>query len=167
MSGYHLQLAQKYRQAGIVVDTNLLILLIVGTCDIKRITKFKRTNKYMEDDYELLARFVRFFDNIVTSPNILTEACNLCQTLNAETDHALYRAFSQIIASLNECYVASVNVLGERAFFTLGISGSVILDLCKQGRLLLTDDLPLYGYITSLGLDAVNFNHVRTLSWNS
>lgn len=167
MGAYHTHLVRKYHQSGLIIDTNLLILLIVGSCDTKRITKFKRTSNYMEEDFTLIRNFVKLFNDIVTTPNILTEACNLCLALNAETDNSLYRTFGGIIDSLNERYVASVKIASEKAFFSFGISDTVIAELCRQGRLLLTDDLPLYGYITSQGMDAVNFNHIRSLSWTT
>lgn len=165
MGAYLPYLARKYRRSGLVIDTNLLIMLIVGSCDIKYITRFKRTSNYIEEDFKLITDFIRLFDDIVATPNIFTEVCNLCLTLNSETNNALYRTFSGIIKSLNEQYIPSIRVSSDTAFFSFGISDTATLELCRQGRLLLTDDLPLYGYITSQGMDAVNFNHIRSLGW--
>jgi DNA-binding transcriptional regulator/RsmH inhibitor MraZ len=121
----------------------------------------------MEKDFTLIRNFIKPFENIVTTPNILTEACNLCLKLNAKTDNSLYRTFGGIINSLKERYVASVKIANEKAFFFFGISDTVIVEMCKQGRLLLTDDLRLYNHIISQGMDAINFNHIRSWSWTN
>ncbi len=168
MNSYLTSLVFKHQQKGLIIDTNLLILLIVGSCDIKRITKFTRTNIYTEKDFEIIRRFIKpFNNNIVTTPNILTEACNLCLGLNAETDNALYYTFRRIIDYLKEQYIASVKIVSEKekAFFSFGISDTAIVELCEQGRLLLTDDLELYNYVISQKMHALNFNHIRTMNW--
>lgn len=162
---YAAQLIRKYKRNGLIIDTNLLILIIVGSFDPKIIPRFKRTSKYLEDDFSLMINFIKFFDNIITTPNILTETCNLSLNLNFETENGLYRTFAKIIYSLRENYVTSIDLPKENAFFQFGISDSAIIELCKQGRLLLTDDFPLYGYVTAQGMDAINFNHIRTLNW--
>jgi len=41
---------------GLLIDTNLLVLFIVGTVNRNRIGNFKRTSKYSKDDYDLLVR---------------------------------------------------------------------------------------------------------------
>jgi hypothetical protein len=38
--------------------------------------------------------------------------------------------------------------------------------LVKNRYLLLTDDFRLSQYFASAGGDAINFNHIRTASWN-
>jgi hypothetical protein len=49
-----------YRRKGILVDTNLLLLLIVGATP--SIKNFKRTNMYDSSDYELLVRLIDQFE---------------------------------------------------------------------------------------------------------
>ncbi len=165
MHDYHRTLVDRYCHKGLIIDTNLLILLLVGSCDPRLVTTFKRTNKYVEDDFRLMSRFVACFRDIVTTPNIITEVCNLCLGLNRRTDNKLYRAFGELIERVRENHIPAVRLKHCGAFFRFGISDTAIVELCGQGRLLLTDDLPLYAYVKKQEFDAVNFNHIRTAAW--
>lgn len=69
-----------YRNHGIIIDANLLLLLFIGSVNKAFITKFKRTKAYIPEDYELLTRFLGLFSSIVTLPNILTEVGNLANS---------------------------------------------------------------------------------------
>lgn len=44
---------QNARTRGILIDTNLLVLLLVGAVNRDRIPKFKRTRGYTADDWDL------------------------------------------------------------------------------------------------------------------
>lgn len=47
--------------AGLLVDTNLLVLFAVGTFNPNRIEHLKRTRQYSKTDFELLLRFLEQF----------------------------------------------------------------------------------------------------------
>ncbi len=49
-------LLSKYQHKGILVDTNILVLWFVGTANRERIAKFKRTETFLPEDYDLLVR---------------------------------------------------------------------------------------------------------------
>jgi hypothetical protein len=42
------------RSRGILIDTNLFVLLIVGSGNRQRISQFKRTRRYTPEDWDLL-----------------------------------------------------------------------------------------------------------------
>ena len=46
MTNYLDSLFARYRQKGILVDTNILLLLFVGSVNRKRISQFKRTQQF-------------------------------------------------------------------------------------------------------------------------
>ncbi len=47
-------LVNKHRANGLLIDTNLLVLYLVGRTNKHRIEVFKRTSTYTIQDYELL-----------------------------------------------------------------------------------------------------------------
>lgn len=57
----------------IVIDTNVLIILIIGGIDTKLISKHKRTNLYDENNYVYILNLIKDFDNLLVLPNIWTE----------------------------------------------------------------------------------------------
>lgn len=67
----------QYRQKGILIDTNILLLYFVGTVNRARISRFNRTEKFTPEDYDTLIEIINFFPKRVTTPNILTEVNSL------------------------------------------------------------------------------------------
>ena len=51
-------LVKKHRANGLLLDTNLLVLFLVGRANKRRIADFKRTQAYTVEDYELLESLV-------------------------------------------------------------------------------------------------------------
>ncbi len=58
------------QKRGLLLDSNILTVYLVGLYDVKRIPEFKRTKGfYTTDDFYLLQKFVTLFDNrLVTTP---------------------------------------------------------------------------------------------------
>ena len=71
--------------AGLLVDTNLLVLLVVGSVNRDRIETFKRTSKYTKADYDLLTRVLGAFQKIYTVAHVLAEVSNLTDLSSAHT----------------------------------------------------------------------------------
>ena len=46
------QLLKKYQSKGILVDTNILLLWLVGRVNQKRISRFNRTKKFLPEHYQ-------------------------------------------------------------------------------------------------------------------
>jgi hypothetical protein len=52
------QLINRHSVSGILVDTNLLLLYLIGRTNRHRISRFKRTQAYTIEDFDLLNRFM-------------------------------------------------------------------------------------------------------------
>jgi hypothetical protein len=81
MSDYLETMFDKYKAQGILIDSNLMLLIAVGIYNTQRILTFKRTMRYTLDDFELMLRILYRFHRRVTTPNILTEVDNSKQLL--------------------------------------------------------------------------------------
>jgi rRNA-processing protein FCF1 len=152
-----------YRNKGLLVDSNLLLLYFVGSYDPARISNFKRTHSkgFREDDFNLLTRLVRLFARIVTTPNILTEVSNLSGQLREDKKQAYYVDFEKLVQSFAEHYIESKELCALTHFKSFGLTDSGIIALAMGKFLVLTDDGPLSGYLQNVGIDVINFNHVR------
>ena len=60
-----------------ILDTNLLLLFVVGTTNLSYIEKHKRLKSFSVEDFELLLRAISGADAILLYPNTLTETSNL------------------------------------------------------------------------------------------
>ena len=161
MSYYDILIARN-RQRGLLIDTEPLLLFFVGTCDKNRIQTSRCTRTFTVKDYDLLNQFMGNFRRIVTTPNILTEACNLLGHESDKIRSKFYMFFSSCIRGFEERYTPSKKIVAHRHFCKFGLTDLVTFDNAKGRYLVLTADLPLFGYLQNIGVDVINFNHLRT-----
>lgn len=160
------ELVKAHKDRGVLLDTNLLLVYLVGMFDPGRLTKFKRTAAFTPEDFYLLAQLLRFLGRIVTTPNILTEVNSFSNQLPEALKKAYYAKFARQIVLMDEHYVGSELVSSLASFARLGLTDLGIETLARDRYLVLTDDLKLTYHLHALGIGAINFNHVRDPSWN-
>lgn len=165
MNEYDELLIDKHAGSGIVLDTGLLLLLIIGNARRELVGTFKRLNSFVPEDYDALTTIVNRFQTIATTPNILTEVSNLADRLRDKYKEVYLNAFIAEISLLDEKYVPTKDVLASDAFSIFGLSDAVIAEIANRDLLVMTTDSPLYHYLLTIGLPVLNFNHIRTLFW--
>ena len=144
-----------------LVDTNLLLLYLVGKSDPRIIPRFIRTQKYTIEDFQILKKLLElFFSALVTTPNILTEVSNLVTKLSENDRPAFFDQMKLSIATLDERYCPSRTAVEDRNYRKFGLTDATILST-EGNFLVLTDDLPLYQLLSSRGRDVINFTHIR------
>lgn len=156
----------RYRQAGILVDTNILLLYVVGLVNRQRISKFKRTQQFFPEDYDLLTQILKSFQKVVTTPNILTEVNSLANQLGEPERSRCLQLFGQAIAKLQEIHQPSQQLALLPEFQKFGLTDCGILNVAQGSYLVLTDDLRLTATLQRKGIDTVNFNNIRVLNWS-
>ncbi len=156
------RLLRQYRRVGVMVDTNMLLLYVVGVTDPRVIETFHHTKNYTVDDFEILADFIDNFTRRLTTPHILTEVSNFVGKL---PDYLKVTAFDRLAAMtqvyLQEYYVPAEMVANMRAFRLFGLTDVGIAEVVHEQYLVLTDDFPLTAYLQGRGIDVLNFNHLR------
>jgi hypothetical protein len=162
MPGYPEALIEKYRRKGVLIDTNLLVLLAIGVYNPARILTFKRTFKYTIDDFDLLLRIIGFFERKVITPNILTEVDNIARQMPEREHAAVADVISQLLLRFLEVYIPSVQVLGQRPYAERGLTDCVTI-ACAEETLIVTDDFALSNRLSSSGFDVLNINHIRNI----
>lgn len=161
MNDYISRLIQKYHRKGILIDTNILLLYIVGSVNKEAIGKFKRTNRFSSEDFDTLVSILGRFQVKITTSNILTETSNLLGHLDKNLRPNYFGSFATGVNTLQEILVKSSNVTNSKVFFDLGLTDAVIAETARDNYVVLTDDFPLYHYLNSSGIDAINYNHIR------
>jgi hypothetical protein len=152
----------KYYKTGIVVDTNLMVLYIVGLFDIGLIERHNRTKAYTKQDFLTLYRLLGKFKTTLTTPNILTETSNLTETGDEKFKDSFFSKFAETIRSFDERHSASIDLTTEKGFKKFGLADSSITKLASQGNLIITDDLRLSAYLSNQNMPVLNFNHIRS-----
>ena len=166
MEDEHLQsLIEKYRQLGLVIDSNLLLLYLIGKFEPSLIRSFRRTQQFSEAEFQLLTRFVGLFVKVLTLPNILTEVSNLAGQLPENTALEFRESFRESIHLLDERYCESNVAVAQPMFSRVGLTDAALASVSAQRHLVLTDDFRLTGLLAKHGIDVINFNHIRVLAW--
>jgi hypothetical protein len=157
-------MVSRHRRGGVLVDTNLLLLFFVGSYDRSLVERFSRTaDRFVSADYDILASLLEGFEQIVTTPHVLTETSNLMGGLSGRAKAGCFALLARSLPAMKERYVTGAVLATRAPLVTLGITDAGILEVAAERYLVLTDDFPLYNYLTSTGIDALNFNHLRSL----
>ena len=158
-------LIEKHRAKGVFVDTNLLVLLLVGLVNTERIRNFKRTQDFTIDDFHLLERLVEWFSSpLIATPHVLSQVSDLTD-LSGEERRLIRELFKSTIAEIEERYDTARELVQNPLFDRFGLGDASIAAVCERNVLVLTADVQLQVALSTSGFDALNFNHVRALQW--
>jgi hypothetical protein len=151
------------RASGLLLDTNILLLDIVGGLGEGLVERFKRTrDRFESSDLAVLRKATAAAKVLLTTPHVLTETSNfLGQLPNRYALQARRILLERLKVWTEDGVAAQQAALQPEVFCRLGITDWAISHLAKRGFLVLTDDLLLYNQISSSGSVALNFNHLR------
>jgi predicted nucleic acid-binding protein len=154
-------------RSGLLIDTNLLVLYVVGAVNRDRIKTFKRTSRYSKADYELLVRVIGQFEPLFTVAHVLAEVSNLTDLPGFERSQAR-SVLKNAIGLLTEPEMPSQRAVDDPLYEALGLVDAAIGAVARaSGCKVLTDDLDLYLHLCRDGVEALNFAHLQAASWGS
>lgn len=153
----------RYRSTGILIDTNILLLLIVGSYKRELVGRHKRTIPFLPRDYDLLVRLVGGFDKILTTHAIMCEVSNLASPIADPDRTGILATLRAFVGAVQEHTISSIDACECESFLKIGITDSGILELAKTDIPVLTDDGVLANFIQASGATAFNFHHLRQL----
>lgn len=152
------------RSAAAIVDTNLLVLLSVGTWNRAFIATHKRTTQFTPEDYDLLVHLLSQYNALLITPNILSESSNLCAQTGEPARSNVLATLAAFTRDREERYIRSSDASSHSTYIRLGLTDAAI-HLAAHDATVLTTDLDLYLSLSSSGNSVVNFNHLR--DWGS
>lgn len=160
------QLLVRYRESGLLVDSNLLLLFFVGAFDRTQIRQFKRTREYTEEDFDILSSVLVFFKRIITTPNILTEVSNFLGQLSGSLRYSAFRSFGEKIRLqiIDESYAPSKEMTLHSHFELFGLTDIGITVTAKGKYLVLTNDHDLAQFLIMQGVDVLTLTILREIA---
>jgi hypothetical protein len=158
---YAALMIEQYRRKGLLVDTNLMLLMVIGRYDKNKIQRCKRTQKYSPAIFHLVDRVVTQFEIRFTTPNLFTEIDNLVRLDVFEREWpAIAWVMNNLIDDLREIPTPSAILTKHDLYEKIGLADCSIL--AGPDVLILTDDLPLTSFLTSQGRAVINLSHLIT-----
>lgn len=152
----------------ILLDTNMLVVLAVGSIDKKQLGLMSRTKEYDAGCYNVLCNIIRPYTRHLSIPHVLSETSNLLGAGRNEKLPGVKAWLGGYISRLSEIYQPSRQIVSQSAYAQFGLTDAAIAqvslrgDLGRDGVSILTDDGRLYGYLARIGAQAINFSHWRT-----
>lgn len=147
-------LLQKHRGGRVLLDTNLLLLLLVGSFQRERVPAFKRTAHFSLAQFDRLGAVLSEFGKIVTTPHVLTEVNSLANALPDYLKFSWHAHFAEAVATLFEVVHSAEAITQQDAFLPFGFADAAV-QLASSDVLLLTEDNRLASYLRANGTDVL------------
>jgi hypothetical protein len=144
-----------------------LVLLVVGYTDETIVSRHRGLQKYDLAALRLLKAAIEPFEELLVTPNALTETSNILRQIRDPDKKRIAAVFKAFIQRSKETYVSSSRASSRTEFLRLGLSDAVLLEVAKDDIFFLTVDGALYAAALAAGYDAVNFNHIRDQNYSS
>jgi len=112
-------LIEKHRGSGVLIDTNLLVLFLVGSVNKKRIPNFKRTDGFTVDDYDLLPRLMGWFGKLIATPHVLAQVSDLTD-LHGNELGVVREKFRSLVDVIEESFDVGREIVSDSIFMRLG-----------------------------------------------
>lgn len=147
----------------IILDTNVLVLWLVGLIDPSKISKIKRSSMFDAQDHKNLSIFIAKKTNnevtkIITLPNIWTEVDHLLNNSFSKNEKWEYiRLLKNTIQQTTEKFFSTYGIIEHPTFFVLGITDTVLLACAKAERCaIISMDDELINYAKAYNLEVYN-----------
>lgn len=145
----------------LALDTNLLIVLVVGLTDRALFGAHKRTRAFGPEDYDLLLQLVLGAEQIVVTPHVLAETSNLLGQDDDPRGRLLRGKLGELMNLHDERHTPAIVVSQHPDFLRLGVADCGMLSVLREDVVLLTDDLGLYLAAAHVDSRTMNFTHLR------
>lgn len=145
----------------VLIDTNLLVLLVVGYYKKTLIGQHKRTKGFVPEDFDLWRRFLSGYDILWVTSHCLAEASNLLKQTHTVQVKELLNCMSAIVSRTKESHMSKEVLFGDERAARLGAADTVIFLKSRRVDCVLTRDFYLYREVSTSGRGVVNFNHLR------
>jgi len=145
-----------------LVDTNLLVLFVVGNLDRNKVGQHRRLRQFDNFDLGRVNELAKRHAKHVSTPSVLSEVSNHLNSGDQEIVSGAGEALSYYIQKLDEIYVPSRDLVTQAWFRKLGLADAAIIDAAREtGSTVLTSEWALQGFLARIGLDAINIFNLK------
>ncbi len=135
-----------------LIDTNALVVLLLGLMNPKLINQHKRTSIYEEEDFYDLVALVGNLEDLVVLPNVWSEFDNLLNNFNRGHKEKYVEQLTNTIRITTEKFLEAKTATLSYGFYDLGLTDTLLLEYSKECELLITSDSILSDYAIANGI---------------
>jgi hypothetical protein len=153
---------RRFPRRAILLDSNLLLLMITGSFDVRLIGTFKRLSGFTVRDFEILSLLASEFETVVSTLHVLTEVNGLADKLPSWSKPEWYEHFARGIQMLEERHIPAKALSALPEFRIFGITDAV-LSLVAGETLFVTADDRLRSHLQRRPVYAASFDEIRAI----
>lgn len=151
----------------LIVDTNLLLLWIIGSIDNgTHIGSSNRLKKFNYKDFQIVNTIIGTYDTLSITPYIATEISNLID-LNGYVKEQVFKRFQVLLRDITAVKVIDTDVradISSKNFLNFGLTDNSLITLIND-YFILTDDDRLCFILYSVNADNVlQYNFVKNFN---
>ncbi len=136
-----------------IIDSNALVVLLVGLTDPRLFKNHRRTSIYDENDFYELQDVIGDVSEMIVLPNVWTEVDNLLNDFSGNYKYSYISIFANLLRVSKEVYIPSDVAVEKYEFYDLGLTDSLILEKASTCQLLITSDSRLSDYAIANGIE--------------
>ncbi len=162
---YAVMLLEKYKSRGLLLDSNLLLLYLVGSVDPTLVGtgQYNKLSSFTVLQITLLQQLVSVFPRVVTTAHILTEVSNLVNAMHDKGKLRVFNAFADTLQVVSEQEISSYEVARRQEFPYLGLTDSVLAQLADR-FLIVSNDARMVEMLRRTGIETLKWVEVLGLS---
>jgi hypothetical protein len=145
----------------LLLDTNVLLLFIVGTLKPAAIGG-KRLRDCDLDDFHLVENLAARTPAHTSTPHVLAEVSNFLGSGRQELVSGGTDFLAEYILLLEEIFVPAKEVVGTAEFSALGLTDAAIYQLASSETRVVSMDFHLCNRLASKGVEVINPRNLRT-----
>lgn len=139
----------------LVIDTNALVVLLVGLVSPQQVGIHKRTTLFSKEDFDRLIHVINDFSQLIILPNVWTEVDNILnESFKYEYKQKYIQNFRYITLNSTEKYLSTISITDKHEFSVLGVTDTLLLTLASETKnRLITSDSALSDHALSQGIE--------------
>lgn len=145
ISSYAQEVLSRSRGKLLLLDSNVLLLLLLGSFDIRLIKSVRRLSAFSLSDFRIL-RDISLSFKIATSAHVLTEISNLCNDLPQYQKQIVFPYIASRIQYLRESVIPARDIAIRPEFSAFGLTDAA-LSMLSESHLLITNDRRLAAHL--------------------
>jgi hypothetical protein len=155
----------KYKGGGLLLDSNLLLLHLVGTVDpgLVGVGHYNKLSTFNLEQILILRQLISCFKWVVTTAHILTEVSNLLGDMHEAGKQRVFEAFAETLSVIEEQKVSSYAAAHRPEFSYLGLTDSVLAEFADK-FLIVSNDGRMVNLFRDRGIEALKWVEVLGLS---
>lgn len=147
----------------LLIDSNALVVLIIGLIDTNLLSNHKRTSIYDEDDFLDLLGFISNIERLVVIPNVWTEVDNLLNDFSGNYKYPYLTHLTDTIKGTTELFLSSEIATSSPFFPELGLTDSLLIHYGVSCEFLITSDSKLSDHAIANGIEVYDLVKIKNL----